>query len=106
MNIKFGSDKGESCIERSCIGVKCSLLFRTTVVYLYKIEEIYGIVSHQNFCVVCIILQHVSHKCMCHMYVTSGLLSGSSGPTSVANFNPGSNTHFDMRIYVYVCSYY
>ena len=49
--IKFGSDEGESCIERSCIGVKCSLLFRATVVYPYKIEEIYGIVSYQNFSV-------------------------------------------------------
>ena len=37
------------------------------------------------------------------MYVTSGLLSWSSGSTSVAHFNPGSNTHFGMRIYV--CSY-
>ena len=34
---------------------------------------------------------------MGHMYVTSELLSGS---TSVAHFNPGSNTHFGMRIYV------
>ena len=42
-------------------------------------------------------LQHVSHKCMGHMYVTSELLSGS---TSVAHFNPESNTHFGMRIYV------
>ena len=39
---------------------------------------------------------------MCGMYVTCGLLSGSSGSTSVAHFNPGSNTQFGMRIYVYV----
>ena len=55
------------------------------------------------FSVVYIILQHMSHKCMCGMYVTSGLLSGSSGSTCVAHFNPGSNTHFGMRIYVASC---
>ena len=53
--------------------------------------------------VVYIILQHVSHKCMGHIYFTCGLLSGSSGSTSVAHFNPGSNTHFGMRIYVASC---
>ena len=37
-----------------------------------------------------------------HMYVTSGLLSWSSGSTSVAHFDPGSNTHFGMRIYVVI----
>ena len=38
---------------------------------------------------------------MGHMYVTSGLLSGSTSvSTSVAHFNLGSNTHFGMRIYV------
>ena len=78
----------------------------TTGLYPYKIEEICGIVSYQNFSVsfALYILQHVSYKCMGHMYVTSGLLSGSSGSTSVsisvAHFNPRSNTHFGMRIYV------
>ena len=74
MNItKFGSDEGESCIERSCIGVKCRLLFRTTVVYPYKIEEIYGIVSYQNFSVsfvytsACEPHVHVWH--VCHMWI-------------------------------------
>ena len=61
----------------------------TTGLYPYKIEEIYGIVSYQ--CHLYYNL-HVSHKCMGHMYVTSGLFSGSSGSTSVAHFNPGSHS--------------
>ena len=61
----------------------------------------YSIASYQNFSMsfVLYVLQHVSHKCMCNMYVTSGLLSGS---TSVAHFNPRCNTHFGMRIYVVI----
>ena len=71
--IKFGSDEDESCIERSCIGVKCSLLFQTTVVYPYKIEEIYGIVSYQNFSVSFVLYSacepqvHVWH--VCHVWI-------------------------------------
>ena len=33
-----------------------------------------------------------------HMYVTSRFFSRSSGSASVAHFNPGSNTHFVVRI--------
>ena len=104
MNIKFGSDEGESCIKLSLHGVKCSLLFQTTVLYSYKIEEIYGIVSYQDFSVL-VVLYTLACESQVHgayVYVTSGLLSWSSGSTSVAHFNPESNTHFGMRIYVVI----
>ena len=74
------------------------LTIQVCILTRLKISIWYCYIS-EFFHVICIILQHVSYKCIGHIYVTSGLLSGSSGSTSMAHFNPVSNTHFCMRIY-------
>ena len=71
VNIKFGSDELRWIMHWTFISVKCSLatILNYSSVFLQECRNLWYCFISEFFHVVCIIIQHVSHKCMGHMYV-------------------------------------